>query len=132
MVEFCAREWVAGGYFVGRLPLPAAAIDRDFAAPAQPKNGLSERKNQEVPANALLAQLVEHFHGKEGVWGSSPQEGSTKAPVIRGFSVSGLGSGVSGGHKTDTFGHIWLSRAARIWSAAGRRWSSSCSSNRCA
>jgi hypothetical protein len=25
--------------------------------------------------NALLAQLVEHFHGKEGVAGSSPAEG---------------------------------------------------------
>jgi hypothetical protein len=25
---------------------------------------------------ALLAQLVEHFHGKEGVVGSSPTEGS--------------------------------------------------------
>jgi hypothetical protein len=30
---------------------------------------------------ALLAQLVEHFHGKEGVNGSSPLEG---------FTVSGL------------------------------------------
>ena len=28
---------------------------------------------------ALLAQLVEHFHGKEGVAGSSPAEGSAKA-----------------------------------------------------
>src|SRR5690242_9568242 len=26
---------------------------------------------------ALLAQLVEHFHGKEGVAGSSPAEGSS-------------------------------------------------------
>jgi hypothetical protein len=30
---------------------------------------------------ALLAQLVEHFHGKEGVNGSSPLEG---------FAVSGV------------------------------------------
>ncbi len=28
------------------------------------------------PLAALLAQLVEHFHGKEGVIGSSPMEGS--------------------------------------------------------
>jgi hypothetical protein len=28
---------------------------------------------------ALLAQLVEHLHGKEGVDGSSPSEGFTKA-----------------------------------------------------
>ena len=27
---------------------------------------------------ALLAQLVEHLHGKEGVSGSSPEEGFTK------------------------------------------------------
>ena len=26
-------------------------------------------------ASALLAQLVEHLHGKEGVSGSSPEEG---------------------------------------------------------
>src|ERR1700757_1390699 len=31
-------------------------------------------------ASALLAQLVEHLHGKEGVDGSSPSEGSAKAP----------------------------------------------------
>jgi hypothetical protein len=30
---------------------------------------------------ALLAQLVEHLHGKEGVDGSSPSEGSAKAPL---------------------------------------------------
>ena len=29
-----------------------------------------------APQSALLAQLVEHFHGKEGVTGSSPVEGS--------------------------------------------------------
>jgi hypothetical protein len=29
---------------------------------------------------ALLAQLVEHLHGKEGVDGSSPSEGSAKVP----------------------------------------------------
>jgi hypothetical protein len=28
-------------------------------------------------ARALLAQLVEHLHGKEGVDGSSPSEGSS-------------------------------------------------------
>src|SRR5437588_5433096 len=30
---------------------------------------------------ALLAQLVEHLHGKEGVDGSSPSEGSSKSPA---------------------------------------------------
>jgi hypothetical protein len=28
-----------------------------------------------MSASALLAQLVEHLHGKEGVSGSSPEEG---------------------------------------------------------
>src|ERR1019366_7116624 len=31
-----------------------------------------------IAAPALLAQLVEHFHGKEGVNGSSPLEGFTR------------------------------------------------------
>jgi hypothetical protein len=35
---------------------------------------------------ALLAQLVEHLHGKEGVGGSSPPEGSAKVPQIASFS----------------------------------------------
>jgi hypothetical protein len=36
---------------------------------------------------ALLAQLVEHLHGKEGVNGSSPLEGSAKAPHSGVFGV---------------------------------------------
>src|SRR5205085_5101323 len=35
-----------------------------------------------IAAPALLAQLVEHLHGKEGVDGSSPSEGSTEAPQV--------------------------------------------------
>jgi hypothetical protein len=31
-----------------------------------------------MAASALLAQLVEHLHGKEGVDGSSPSEGFTE------------------------------------------------------
>jgi hypothetical protein len=33
------------------------------------------------PRTALLAQLVEHFHGKEGVVGSSPTPGFTRLPA---------------------------------------------------
>ena len=33
--------------------------------------------------SALLAQLVEHLHGKEGVSGSSPEEGLPKGPANR-------------------------------------------------
>ena len=36
-------------------------------------------------APALLAQLVEHLHGKEGVDGSSPSEGLEKPLQISGF-----------------------------------------------
>jgi hypothetical protein len=40
---------------------------------------------------ALLAQLVEHLHGKEGVNGSSPLEGFAKLLLTRllGFDVVG-------------------------------------------
>ena len=34
---------------------------------------------------ALLAQLVEHLHGKEGVDGSSPSEGFDRRASINGF-----------------------------------------------
>jgi hypothetical protein len=36
---------------------------------------------------ALLAQLVEHLHGKEGVNGSSPLEGFTKFLLIDSFCL---------------------------------------------
>jgi hypothetical protein len=39
-----------------------------------------------MPA-ALLAQLVEHLHGKEGVDGSSPSEGLNKRPGNRPFML---------------------------------------------
>ena len=64
------------------LGLPAAAADRDFAAPVQHETGSRRQESPEIPASALLAQLVEHFHGKEGVVGSSPTEGSEKAPQM--------------------------------------------------
>jgi NAD(P)-dependent dehydrogenase (short-subunit alcohol dehydrogenase family) len=41
--------------------------------------------------NALLAQLVEHFHGKEGVAGSSPAEGFKNRAMAR-FSCFRSGS----------------------------------------
>jgi hypothetical protein len=68
------------------LGLPGAAADRDFAAPLQPETGSRRPESPEIPASALLAQLVEHFHGKEGVVGSSPTEGLRKAPQMARFS----------------------------------------------
>ena len=41
---------------------------------------------------ALLAQLVEHIHGKEGVDGSSPSEGFAKAPQSGAFSFERSGA----------------------------------------
>src|SRR3984885_10529349 len=73
-----------------RLRLPAAAADRVFAAPVQPETGQRRPENPEIPANALLAQLVEHFHGKEGVVGSSPTEGSEFPAAQSLLLVSGV------------------------------------------
>ena len=42
------------------------------------------RPSATIAAPALLAQLVEHFHGKEGVNGSSPLEG-LKRPRKKGL-----------------------------------------------
>ena len=66
-----------------RLRLPAAAAHRDFAAPVQPETGQRRPESPEIPANALLAQLVEHFHGKEGVVGSESDRGLW--PDLQGF-----------------------------------------------
>src|SRR6478609_165549 len=43
-------------------------------------NAQAPRRAPRMAGAALLAQLVEHLHGKEGVDGSSPSEGSAKAP----------------------------------------------------
>ena len=50
--------------------------------PACERAGLQSR-------HALLAQSVEHLHGKEGVGGSSPPEGFAKAPQIGAFCFEG-------------------------------------------
>src|SRR6266545_1300230 len=46
-------------------------------------NGRQQRKDALEWLSALLAQLVEHLHGKEGVDGSSPSEGLKKSPANR-------------------------------------------------
>ena len=56
-----------------------------------------------VPA-ALLAQLVEHLHGKEGVDGSSPSEGFKNIPANSHFECLSWRNGtvvvdeLDGGH----------------------------------
>ena len=61
-----------------RLRLPPAAADQDFAAPVQPETARGSREIRENPANADVAQLVEHFTRNEGVPGSSPGVGSSE------------------------------------------------------
>ena len=59
-----------------RVRLPHAEADLNFAAPLQHQTRQRSRKIQEIPANADVAQLVEHFTRNEGVPGSSPGVGS--------------------------------------------------------
>ena len=59
-----------------QLRLPHAEADLNFAAPLQHQTRQRRRKIQEIPANADVAQLVEHFTRNEGVRGSSPRVGS--------------------------------------------------------
>jgi hypothetical protein len=47
---------------------------------------------------ALLAQLVEHLHGKEGVDGSSPSEGFTERSAKRLLELSQWETAVTRGH----------------------------------
>src|SRR6202007_2881067 len=73
---------------------PSAARRRSFARYARSCTvscPARRRRTRYSQPDALLAQLVEHFHGKEGVDGSSPSEGSEESPVIAGF----LGKGQS-------------------------------------
>jgi hypothetical protein len=49
--------------------------------------GTGLRRGYTAGSPALLAQLVEHLHGKEGVDGSSPSEGS-KEPAKEGVTRS--------------------------------------------
>src|SRR6478672_7637355 len=82
------RRTIPTEWLEHELRLPEAAVDQDFAASVQLETGLRRQESPEIPASALLAQLVEHFHGKEGVDGSSPSEGSVGTPLMAGFRDS--------------------------------------------
>src|SRR5262245_33015393 len=55
---------------------------------------------------ALLAQLVEHFHGKEGVAGSSPAEGFWKAAAQTAFLCPDDGDAASARARGPHMGHV--------------------------
>ena len=104
------------------LRLPPAAADRDFAAPRSPKSASGGAEIQEIPASALLAQLVEHFHGKEGVVGSSPTEGSDEPPVdagVPGLTDHGIPCWCSVGRKLAMLGRGLGERLLECAFAAG-------------
>ena len=65
-----------------QVRLPHAEDDLNFAAPLQHQSWQRRRKIQEIPANADVAQLVEHFTRNEGVPGSSPGVGFYDMPAI--------------------------------------------------
>src|SRR6059036_3113647 len=68
---------------------PRADKTRNVARTPSVDMSVRERSATVRRERALLAQLVEHLHGKEGVDGSSPSEGSAKAAQIAAFSVEG-------------------------------------------
>src|SRR5918992_4842172 len=60
----------------------ALTLVQSFAAPDVFGRARRTPESGYPKALALLAQLVEHLHGKEGVSGSSPEEGSPKVLQI--------------------------------------------------
>ena len=82
---------------------------------------------------ALLAQLVEHFHGKEGVAGSSPAEGSRETRCYSALFAEAPSASSSlrrkAGYPVGTAPLRTASLASRMTSTAGRRWEGSNSSN---
>jgi hypothetical protein len=61
-------------------------------ATAGNRSQMGRRRKRLIEAKTVAvgcAQLPESFHGKEGVSGSSPEEGSAKGPHIGAFSVEG-------------------------------------------
>ena len=69
------RRWRGSATFSPSSDRPG--ICSPGAAPACAR----EQETQEVPANADVAQLVEHFTRNEGVRGSSPRVGSAARPA---------------------------------------------------
>ena len=89
-----------------QLRLRTAEADRNFAAPLQHQTRQRWGRTQEIPANADVAQLVEHFTRNEGVPGSSPGVGSRRSSRLKACDV-----------------HVCIGRIRRecAWGGAGLR-----------
>src|SRR5437588_11847348 len=87
------------GHELGSGP---SSADQDCVVPWSPKR--AGMRHLRIAASALLAQLVEHFHGKEGVDGSSPSEGSSRYWRIA-YGCSGYDTGWS---RLAQAGSVWL------------------------
>src|SRR5205814_2885304 len=80
---FGLRDQAPGGGRGGTAPPPAARSPADLTVVREARGATGvtltcpvrpRRRGYTRPRYALLAQLVEHLHGKEGVDGSSPSE----------------------------------------------------------
>ena len=109
------RRATGAAYLRAGMTSPLTRVSSAAADAAHPSAGCGTReqsptgrtpsawKDLEEPRlqspRALLAQLVEHLHGKEGVDGSSPSEGLSKVPANRQFVVvSPLNTRTHSGH----------------------------------
>jgi hypothetical protein len=72
--------------------LDTAGLRRRVVRQAPSGSGTSPRGRARVPWPARIAQSVEHFHGKEGVVGSSPTPGLLLQSQMTGAFVHHSGS----------------------------------------
>jgi hypothetical protein len=82
----------------------ASLSRREFETAGKAKNG-----GARIRESALLAQLAEHLHGKEGVDGSSPSEGFEETPANRRISFTELAARIEW---RTLFGHAPLKTSA--------------------
>jgi hypothetical protein len=89
-----------------------------FCSPRAARNRAGSGKTRENLALALLAQLVEHFHGKEGVVGSSPTEGFYERPANRQEARLGSREEQSGGVAVTALSGLFVTQNMMVRNAA--------------
>src|SRR5205085_3789034 len=93
-----------------------ALVSPESGGPSAPARRAGPRYS--VCQSALLAQLVEHLHGKEGVDGSSPSEGSAKAPHVGAFAFR---TTCSSSNVRWVWSRLWSFRARDSTSSAQKK-----------